>query len=44
MTRKDLFQKLREEGILFNEDMLSEVFDYMKEHLYGDEVLDVISD
>lgn len=44
MTRKDLFQKLREDGIRFNEDMLTEAFDYMKENLYGDEVIDVISD
>lgn len=44
MTRKDLFQKLREEGIRFNEDMLTEVFDFMKENLSGEDAIDIISD
>lgn len=44
MTREELFKKLKAEEIHFDEDMLTEVFDYMKEHLYGDEVIDVISD
>lgn len=43
-TREDLFNKLREKGIFFREDMLTEVFDYMKENLCGDEVIDIISD
>lgn len=44
MTRENLFLRLKEEGIIFNEDMITEVFDYMRENLYGDEVLDVIAD
>ena len=43
MTREDLFQKLRDAEIPYSEYMLSEVFDYMKENLYGDELIDVIS-
>lgn len=43
MTREDLFQKLRTEGIRFNEDMLMEVFDFMKENLHGEDAIDIIS-
>lgn len=44
MTRKELFRKLKEEEIPFSEDILSEVFDYMKDNLDGGDVIDVISD
>uniref|UniRef100_A0AB33J3V1 Uncharacterized protein n=1 Tax=Prevotella sp. GTC17254 TaxID=3236794 RepID=A0AB33J3V1_9BACT len=44
MTREELFEKLREAEIPFSEDMLSEVFDYMKDNLDGGDTIDVISD
>lgn len=43
MNREDLFQKLISAEIPFSEDMLTEVFDFMKENLSGEDAIDIIS-